>query len=263
MRRKGGAALATLGVVGLVPIACGDASPATSESPAVTEGASTSGRDRDVIDPGDGGDYTVAIDPANFADVVDNAFLPLRPGMRWVYEERSSDGDVEVVTVEVLDETRTVMGVDTVVVHDQVTSEDGDLVEETFDWFAQDTDGNVWYFGEDTASYDEDGTVSHDGAWEAGIEGALPGIVMPGAPTPSDTGYRQEYQPGGAEDMGQIIDVANGIVVTRDWTPLEPDVIEEKTYLVGVGFVYEIQTEGDGAGTAVTLTEYDSGAVAS
>jgi hypothetical protein len=260
MRRAPAAALVTIGLAGSILTACGDDSPATSESSVVTpaSASTTSGQDGDVIDPGDGGVYAVEIDPANFTDVVDNPFLPYRPGTQWVYEERSPDGEVQVVTIEVLDETRTVMGVDTVVVHDQVTNEVGDLVENTFDWYAQDTDGNVWYFGEDTTSYDEDGTISHDGAWEAGIDGALPGIVMPGSPTPSDTGYRQEYRQGVAEDMGQIIDVASGVVVTRDWTPLEPDVIEEKTYLTGVGFVHEIQTEGDGAGTTATLTDYHS-----
>jgi len=264
MGRTRVARLATLGVVGLVLSACGDDS-VTSESSVVTEAPAsiTPGRDGDVIDLGDGGDYAVEIDPADFTDVVDNPFLAYRPGMRWVYEERSPDGELQVITIEVLDETRNVMGVNTVVVHDQVTGEGGDLVEDTFDWYAQDADGSVWYFGEDTTSYQEDGTISHDGAWEAGIDGALPGIVMPGSPTPSDIGYRQEYQQGEAEDMGQIIDVANGVVITRDWTPLDPDVIEEKTYLTGVGFVYEIQTEGDGAGTTATLTEYRSAAMTS
>jgi len=265
MRRAPVAALATVGLAGWALTACGQDSPATSESSVVTEAlaAGASGQDGDVIDAGEDGDYAVEIDPANFTDVVDNRFLPYRPGMHWAYEERAPDGEVQVVRIEVLDETRTVMGVDTVVVHDQVTSEGGDLVEDTFDWYAQDMDGNVWYFGEDTTSYQEDGTTSNDGAWEAGVDGALPGIVMPDSPAPSDTGYRQEYQRGEAEDMGQIIDVVNGVVVTRDWTPLEPDVIEEKAYLAGVGFVHEVQTAGDGAGTTAVLTEFHSTAIGS
>ena len=89
------------------------------------------------------------IDPADFSDVVDNPFLPLLPGARWVYEERTADGEVEEIVVEVLDERRTVMGVSTIVVHD-VASVDGEVIEDTYDWFAQDSAGNVWYFGEDT-----------------------------------------------------------------------------------------------------------------
>jgi hypothetical protein len=95
-----------------------------------------------VIDPGDGGDYAPAVDPADFTDVVDNPYMPLFPGSRWVYEERSSDGEVTDVVIEVLDERRTVMGVSTIVVHD-VASVGGKVVEDTYDWFAQDSAGNV------------------------------------------------------------------------------------------------------------------------
>ena len=116
-----------------------------------------------VIDPGDGGDYAPVIDPADFSDVVDNPFMPLPPGARWVYEERSSRWRGRpTIVVEVLDERRTVMGVSTIVVHD-VASVDGEVVEDTYDWFAQDSAGNVWYFGEDTTSYDADGDVQHEG----------------------------------------------------------------------------------------------------
>lgn len=215
--------------------------------------------DEAVIDPGDDGDYQVAIDPAQFTSIVDHPYHPTLPGTRWVYEAMASDGEVEVITVEVLDQTRIVMGVETIVVRDVVTTEDGEIVEDTSDWFAQDTDGNVWYFGEDTVAYDDDGNVSEAGAWEAGVDGALPGIVMPADPTVSEVGYRQEFLAGEAEDMGQVIDVTNGVVVTRDWTPLEPDVVEEKTYLAGVGFVFETKTEGDGAGETVRLVEFASG----
>jgi hypothetical protein len=207
-----------------------------------------------VIDPGDGGDYAPTIDPADFSDVVDNPFMPLLPGGRWVYEERSADGEVTDVVVEVLDERRTVMGVSTVVVHD-VASVEGDVVEDTYDWFAQDSAGNVWYFGEDTTSYDDAGTSSTKGAWEAGVGGAFPGIAMPAEPEVTGKGYRQEYLPGTAEDMGEVIAVSGSastpfgdfddVIVTRDWTPLEPDVVEEKTYARGVGVVSETSNEGD------------------
>ena len=94
-----------------------------------------------VIDPGDGGEYSVEIDPASFASAVDNPYYPLAPGMQWRYEETGNEGEIEITTVEVLTETRVVMGVDTTVVHDVVTSEDGTVIEDTYDWFAQDAAG--------------------------------------------------------------------------------------------------------------------------
>ncbi len=256
-------------VAALILAACGDdpAGNAATETAATEAGsaASAAGESAEpVIDPGDGGDYSPVIDPADFSDVVDNPFMPLSPGARWVYEERSSDGEVTDVVVEVLDERRTVMGVSTIVVHD-VASVDGEVVEDTYDWFAQDTAGNVWYFGEDTTSFDADGTSSTKGAWEAGVGGALPGIAMPAEPAVTGKGYRQEYLPGTAEDMGEVIAVSGSastpvgdfddVIVTRDWTPLEPDVVEEKTYARGVGVVSETTSDGD---TAV-LIEFTPG----
>lgn len=249
---------ARLAAATVVLVGAGCGGNATTATPGESSGSTTvvSPEGSDVIDPGDGGDYRVDIDAGVFSSRVDHPYLPKLPGTTWVYEARSSDGEVEVVTVDVLDETRTVMGVETIVVHDVVYTEDGRLVEDTFDWFAQDADGNVWYFGEDTKAYDEQGNVSEAGAWEAGVDGALPGIVMPAEPTVSATGYRQEYLAGEAEDMGQVIDRAVGVVVTRDWTPLEADVVEEKTYLEGVGFVYESKVDGEGATESVRLIEF-------
>ena len=144
------------------------------------------------------------------------------------------------------------MGIEARVVHDVVT-EDGALVEDTYDWYAQDAEGNVWYFGEDTTSY-EDGESSKEGSWEAGVDGALPGIVMPAQPVVTDVGYRQEYLAGKAEDMGQVIATSGtattptgevtDVVVIRDWTPLEPEVVEEKTYARGIGVVREVMVSG-------------------
>jgi hypothetical protein len=200
------------------------------------------------IDPGDGGNYSVDIDPAQFSSVVDNPYFPMLPGTSWRYEETTSDGEQQTISVEVTHERREVMGVDTIVVHDVVSDADGEVVEDTFDWFAQDADGNVWYFGEDSTSYD-DGTPSKEGSWEAGVDGALPGIVMPARPAVSSTGYRQEYFVGEAEDMAQVIADSGSVTVpfgsfddvirTRDWNPLEPDIVEEKTYARSVGVVHE------------------------
>ena len=226
--------------------ACGGDDSADSGTSAGAAG--TSGDATAVIDPGDGGNYSVAIDPAEFSSVVDNPFFPMLPGTSWRYEETMPGGEVQTDTVEVLDERRDVMGVETIVVHDVVKNEDGEVVEDTFDWFAQDADGNVWYFGEDTTSFD-DRAPSKEGSWEAGVDGALPGIVMPANPTVSNTGYRQEYLAGEAEDMGQVIADSGSVTVpygsfddvirTRDWTPLEPDIVEEKTYARSVGVVHE------------------------
>jgi hypothetical protein len=258
-RRRAPLVLLAGAVVALA--ACGDS---TAPAPAATVNpATTVGRVEPVIDPGDGGRYSVEIDPARFTSVVDNPYLPLLPGTRREYRSEASDGEVEIIVVEVLDEHRTVMGVDTIVVHDLVTTEDGEVIEDTVDWYAQDADGNVWYFGEDTTAY-ENGVASKVGSWEGGVGGALPGIAMPASPAVTATGYRQEFLAGTAEDMGQVIAVGEPLTVaagsytdtirTRDWTPLEPDIVEEKVYAAGVGFIYETKTSGSGPGETVELT---------
>lgn len=247
--------------------ACGsDASDANPTSAVGT--AATTDAEIPVIDPGDGGDYRVEIDPAAFSSVVDHPYFPMLPGSRWVYESTAPDGESETITVEVLDERRTVMGVETIVVHDVVEAGDGELIEDTDDWFARDVDGNVWYFGEETTAY-EDGVATDDGSWEAGVDGALPGLVMPADPVVSDTGYRQEYLAGEAEDMARIIAVGGAVgvpfgdfddvIVTRDWTPLEADVVEQKTYARDVGVVFEETTSGEGTGEEVVLVEFTPG----
>ncbi len=167
--------------------------------------AGCAGATADPIDPGDGGDYSVTIDPANFVPEIDNDRLPWSPGSKWVYESTGGE-EVERIEVVVTDEKRTVMGVSTTVVRDTVTV-DGALVEDTYDWYAQDQEGNVWYFGEETAEYEDGEIVSTAGAWEAGVDGALPGIAMEADPTVGDS-YRQEYYPGEAEDMAEVV---------RDW----------------------------------------------
>jgi hypothetical protein len=205
-------------------------------------------RDAPVIDPGDGGSYTVRLDPAAFVDRIDNPWLPFTPGSRWVYESDAGERNEVVVT----DQTRAVMGITATVVHDTETR-NGELVERTADWFAQDRDGNVWYLGEDTKAFDN-GRVSPAGSWEAGVDGALPGIIMKADPRVGDA-YRQEYYRGEAEDMGKVVRVGDtetvpfrsfdGLLVTQDWTPLEPEVVEEKYYARGVGLVLETTIRGD------------------
>ncbi len=230
-------ALATTGVgaCGDNPSGSGDASSSTSASVGP------------VIDPGDGGQYSPQLDPADFTTTIDNPYLPLIPGTRWVFE-----GGNERVEVVVTDDTRLVGGIEAVVVHD-TAYQDGEMVEDTFDWFAQDRDGNVWYLGEDTAEYENGKITSHAGAWEHGVDGAYAGIVMPATPQVGDA-FRQEFLVGEAEDMFEISDLAgqvsvplgdyDGLVVTRDWTPLEPDSIEQKYYARGVGLVLSEKIAG-------------------
>ena len=185
-------------------------------------------------------------------DVVDNPYYPLAPGARWEYDTATDEGSEHDV-VEVTGGRYEVMGVSTVVVHDVVSVADRP-VEDTLDYFAQDRAGAVWYFGESVRNYDDQGQLaSSSGSWEAGVGGALPGVIMPADPTVGDA-YRQEYQAGVAEDMGEILAVGEQVnvpfgayahvVVTRDWSPLEPDVIEQKYYAPGVGVVREDTVAG-------------------
>ncbi len=200
---------------------------------------------------GSGGEtYDPMIDAAEFSTTIDNPFLPWTPGM----ELRFVEDEVYSIVITVTDEVRTVMGVDCVVVHDQLTDADGAIVEDTFDWYAQDSAGNVWYFGEETVEYDEQGNPDPAGSWEAGIDGALPGIAMPADPVAGEP-YRQEFLEGEAEDWGQIIEVDVDITVpagsytgclkTKDWSGLHPTTdIENKIYCPGVGNVKAEVVEG-------------------
>lgn len=248
---------ATVGILALALAACGDDSG--------SGGAASTTTPSTVIDPGDGGNYQPDLDPSTVAERIDNPYLPLLPGSRWVYEGTSSDGK-EQIEVTVLDETHRVMGIDAVVVRDTVSA-DGQLIEDTSDWYTQDADGNVWYLGEETAEYENGEVVSTEGSWAAGVDGALPGVLMWADPQPG-TAYRQEYYPDHAEDLAEVISTGesvsvsgkdyDNVVVIREWNPLEPDVVEEKSYAPGVGTVLEEQTKG--GDERVSLVEYTPGA---
>lgn len=255
------------GVVPLHPIRRPTSWPTIAVAVLVATAIPACGGDEEAtIDPGDEGSYEVEIDPAEFTSDIDNEWLPLATGSSWEYELTDAEGEVEeIVTVEVLDERRTVMGVETVVVKDVVSTPSGEVLEDTRDWFAQDSEGNVWYFGEETVSY-EDGEADTAGSWEAGVDGALPGIVMPADPVSRDGGYRQEYLEGEAEDMGEVIGSGepvsvpagdfDDVLVTREWTPLESDTVEEKTYARGVGMILEEQVQGPDEGERGVLLQY-------
>ena len=209
-----------------------------------------------------GGTYAPTVDPANFVDVVDNPYFPLVPGTRWVMHG-TGDSAGETTITEVTHRTKVILGIRCVVVHDQVNA-DGEAKERTLDWYAQDADGNVWYMGEQTAEYENGKVTTRAGSWEAGVDGAQPGIIMPADPTVGLT-YRQEFYAGEAVDLAKIVDLSasaspplrsfDQVLVTEDWTPLEPNVIERKFYAPGVGLVMERLVKG-GTGTN-ELTEYE------
>ena len=186
--------------------------------------------------------------PATWATVVTNQYYPLVPGTTYQYQGNTPEG-VETITIEVLDQTRTINGVVATVVRDQAFLE-GELIEDTQDWFAQDTDGNVWYLGEDTKEYENGQVVSTEGSWEWGVDGALPGIVMWADPAAHlDEEYRQEFYQGEAEDWGKVLAVGEAVTVphgsftgcvkTEDWSGLDPAVREHKYYCPDIGLTAE------------------------
>jgi hypothetical protein len=250
------------GTLSLSLAACGSDAPIATDTTVPTGESATTVVGAPVIDPGDGGVYEPRLDPSMFVDVIDNPYLPLPPGAHWRYEGMSDAGP-ETVEIVVTADRKEILGISAVVVHDSVTV-GGQLIEDTYDWFAQDVDGNVWYLGEDVKDYENGVVVSTAGSWTAGIGGARAGIVMAADPAVDDV-YRQEFLAGEAEDMMEYIATGPGVttpagsfddvVTTRDWTPLEPDVVEEKSYARGVGKVREEKVAG-GRGI-VELVEFD------
>ena len=202
------------------------------------------------------GSEDVDLDPAEFTTDITNPYMPLEVGDTWAYEGTDEEGALERIEVTVLDETfETALGITTRVVRDTVTV-DGEVVEDTWDWYAQDQDGNVWYFGEETAEYENGEVVTTEGSWEAGVDGAEPGVVMPADPRPG-LSYRQEYLAGEAEDQAVVLsadeqaEVTLGhyddVVLTRDTNALEPDVTELKFYARGMGQILVLETSGGAA----------------
>ena len=200
------------------------------------------------------------MDPALFVAEITHPYWPMPVGATWTYNEVDAAGTEQRVVVEVTDQTRVIQGITATVVHDQVT-EDGELVEDTFDWYAQDAQGNLWYLGEDTKEYEGGVVMSTAGSWEHGVDGALAGIILPASPAPG-VAYRQEYYAGEAEDNGQILSVSEfvsvefgsfeDVVMTRDTTPLEPDILEYKFYAPAVGLVMALSVSPDFAREELT-----------
>jgi len=198
-------------------------------------------------------DEPVSLDPAEFTTEIDNPYWPMEPGTRWTYLELDPDGGELTVEVTVTTATKTIAnGIEARVVRDTVR-QGGEIVEDTFDWYAQDAAGAIWYLGEDTAEFEDGEIVSHAGSFEAGVDGALPGIAVPADPQPGMS-YRQEYFAGEAEDNGAVLSVDelvevpygrfDGALLTRDTNALEPDVAELKLYAPGVGPVLTLDISG-------------------
>lgn len=208
------------------------------------------------------GDDVVELDPRDFTAEIDNPYWPMPVGARWVFREVDGEGNEQRVEITVTPETRLVLGIEARVVHDVVT-ENGELVEDTYDWYAQDAAGNVWYLGEETKEYEGGEVVTTAGSWEAGVDGAQPGIAMPASPEPG-LSYRQEYFAGEAEDAATVLGVEeraevpagsfDGLLLTKDYTPLDPDILEYKLYAPGVGPVLVLAVSG-GSGRE-ELAEY-------
>ena len=209
--------------------------------------------------------YNPTINPANFVIEVNNPYFTLTPGTTYTYKSHGKEG-TEINKVIVTNQTRKVMGVTTRVVWDRVWLND-QLIEETYDWYAQDKGGNVWYFGEDSKEYRKGRSASTEGSWEAGVDGAKPGIVMQAQPRPGAP-YRQEYKAGEAEDMGQVVSLRERVTTpagtykdclkTKDWSAIESGGVEHKYYSREVGNVV-LETEY-GDKKRVELIEITKGA---
>ncbi|HYV15778.1 MAG TPA: hypothetical protein VE972_07135 [Conexibacter sp.] len=209
------------------------------------------------------GAQPVTLDPAAFTTKIDNPWWPMPVGARWVFREADPGEPVLRVVVTVTRRTKRMAdGVRARVVHD-VVRHGGRTIENTLDWYAQDRAGNIWYLGEDTTEYARDGSVSTAGSWEAGVDGAQPGIAVPAHPR-AGMRYRQEYHAGDAEDRAVVLSTSgrvrvpagrfDDLLTTRDFTPLEPKGTERKYYARGIGPVLSIALHSGGREALVRHT---------
>ena len=191
-------------------------------------------------------------DPSNFVAVIDNPWLPMKPGAVLHYTG-TKDGKRAKDITTVTSRTQVVAGVTCIVVDDKLWL-NGKLEETTLDYYVQDVAGNVWYFGEDTQELDANGNiVSTEGSWHAGVDAAVPGIFMEADPVVGHA-FQQEYLAGSAEDHFEVLSLTESVTVpagsytdallTKEWTPLEPDVLDHKFYVQGIGEVREVAVKG-------------------
>ncbi|UCH61612.1 MAG: hypothetical protein JSU77_07270 [Fidelibacterota bacterium] len=199
--------------------------------------------------------YSVVIDTADFLDsnITGNAWFPISPGSTYVFEGEDEEGLTIRVEEEHLTDSKVIMGITCVIVNAR-EYEDGNLIEDTYDWYAQDKSGNMWYFGEDSREMENGQVVSTGGSWEAGVDGALPGVIMLADPI-EGLWYRQEYYEGEAEDVAQVLSLSETVTVpygtftnclqTAEWNPLEPGIVEHKFYASGVGLLRAVAVKGE------------------
>jgi hypothetical protein len=207
-------------------------------------------------------DYDPMLDPTDFGGPVDNPLFPLVPGTTRHYAGVTEDG-LETVEETVTSDVKTILGIPAIVVRAREFL-DGELIEDTFDWYAQDDAGNVWYLGEDSSEIEDGEVVSTEGSWEAGVGGAKPGVIMQASPSVGQQ-YYQEFDLGNAEDEAIVLSLAasvevpagefDGCLQTRDFTRLEPEAEEHKFYCPGIGLVLE---ESPGEGTRIELVEIEA-----
>ena len=245
---------ALAGLLAASAAGCGSSGGGSSPSTSAASTAASSTGSASSLAPVSG-TYSPRIDPANFVDVVDNRYFPLKPGTGFHYRGVAEDGKTpQSDDMVVSHRTKEILGVRSTVVSDIVSS-GGKQIERTFDWYAQDKYGNVWYMGEDTRELQNGKFVKADDSWEAGVNGARPGIIMPGNPQP-DGSYRQEYYPQHAEDQARILGSGGALTVpagsfqqtllTEETAPkLDPGVAERKYYVAGLGDVKEQTVSGN------------------
>jgi hypothetical protein len=198
-----------------------------------------------------GSDYEPVLDPANFVAVIDNPYFPLPVGRTLVYKG-IKDGQSQVDTVTVTNQTKVIEGITARMVSD-VSTHDGTLLEKTFDWYAQDKQGNVWYLGEDTTAFLANGKTDTSGSWQAGVHDAEPGIIMEANPQIPDA-YRQEFLVGQAEDTAWVVERGGTVTVpygklrntlkTLEATRIDPGSYDLKVYAPGLGIVLEQSLTG-------------------
>lgn len=199
--------------------------------------------------------YNIEINPEDFLseNIEGNHFFPFNPGLTYVYEGLNEDEvPVKVEEIHTFD-TKIIMGVTCVIIHAKEYEND-ELIEDTYDWYAQDNEGNMWYFGEDTKEIKNGDVISTSGSWEAGVNGSLPGIIMFANPY-IGVWYRQEYYENEAEDVAQILSLSESITVpygsftnclqTAEWSLLEPGVLEHKFYAENIGVVKVVAVKGE------------------
>jgi hypothetical protein len=241
MRSKSMAAVGLSAVLAVGIVAAANASRSSQDQ----GGASPASRSARAHEPD--------IRNANFSRPVRNPYFPLRPGL--VFRLRGTDeGEHFREVVHVTHQKKLIQGIRATVVKDVVRRANGTLAEKTHDWYAADGHGNIWYLGENTASYDEHGNVeSREGSWQAGRKGAVAGIIMPARPRPTQA-FRQEFFKGHAEDQAWLVQrgfktkVPYGTVRhslrSLEWSRLEPRVVSLKVYGPGLGIVREKDLSG-------------------